>query len=311
MLNTIIKDRIIDTPWPVYIDGKLYNGTKFKVHSECTEDCIFDKHGSDINICTHGLTHISRKILDQLITVSGVYIQTGTLSKRYKKNTTYMQRKVSSDNIQSWFLNLDEKSLSIQALVTKTAKKNFEQFHEFVKWSGEIREYSERLLEKSAPPGTNAFEHASKDLKSLYKTSIMLMDSLDTTALYFNPQSAKFGRKKRTDIYRMIDKIKLILSHASSNKGRVNVQIKGNVVNEYKVYESFKIIPLSLIQNAIKYKRIGNVDILFEETDDKLLMSVISVGDEIPANELNNLFIRGFRTEKARKMSVEGSGLGL
>jgi len=310
MLNTIIKDKIIDNPWPVYIDGELYDGEKIKVYAECDDDCRVVSL-SGIDVCEHGLSHISRKISGQLVIVSGVFIPSNISSKRYKKNAVYMKRKVTQASILEWFSNLDEKTTLISTLVNKEAKKNFDQFHEFVKWAGEIKKYSEKVLNKSAPIGVNAFEHASEDLKSLCKTSTMLLDSLDTAALYFNPDSASFGRPKNTDIYSMVHKLKLILSHQSTGQGRVKIEIRGRVENKHNVYESFKIIPLSLIQNAIKYKRTGDIDIIFDENDKKLKMSVVSIGHEIPKHEIDNLFIRGFRTEKAKKMRVDGSGLGL
>jgi len=85
----------------------------------------------------------------------------------------------------------------------------------------------------------------------------------------------------------------------------------GNVVNQHKVYESFKIIPLSLIQNAIKYRKSGDVEIVFDECEDKLDLSVVSYGDPLSEEEISNIFERGYRTEKAKRMQVEGNGLGL
>ncbi|MCX7126569.1 ATP-binding protein [Aeromonas sp.] len=311
MINSILESKIIDVPWPVYVGDRLFEGSKIKSHSNCHESCRINVHGQDENICEHGLFHISRKISGQLITVSGVFIPTEGQSKKHKKNITLSQRKTSREAIKLWFSNLDEKNSIIQSLVTKTAKSNFDQFHEFVKWAREISHYSNRLLDASTKSKGSSFENASEDLKSLCKTSVMLLDSLDTAALYFNPASAQFGRKKLTDIYSMVHKIKLVLSHSTTNKNRANVVLKGRVENKHKVYESFKVVPLSLIQNAIKYKRSGDVEVIFEEIDDRLKMTVNSIGFEIPESEIEHLFLRGFRTKKAREMSVEGCGLGL
>lgn len=311
MINSIIENRIVDVPWPLYVNGKLYDGDKFSVYHECNVSCITNDSGTDELICQHGLTHITRKVAGNLITVSGVYIFNGTLSKKYKRNTVYMQRKVSLESVKLWFSVLDNRINVMQSLVIKTAKNDFEQFHEFVKWAREIGHYSDRLLNKSDKSKSITFDNASDDLKSLYKTSTMLLDALDTTAIYFNPESAKFGRKRLADIYSMVHKIKLVLSHAATTSHRANVVIKGRVENKHKIYESFKIVPLSLIQNAIKYKKSGDVEVVFEEDDGLLNVSVISIGDQISDDEITKLFIRGYRTRKAHQMSVEGSGLGL
>lgn len=311
MLNLIIENKIIDNPWPIYIDGQLFESDKIGKYKHCSEECIKHTNSSDSHTCEHGLTYISRKISGQTVTIAGVFIPDTRSSKKYRKNIILTQRKTSIEAINKWFSNLDKKSDAIHLLVNKTAKNNFDQFHEFVKWAREIGHYSERLIAKSTTSKLSAFENASEDLKSLYKTSVMLLDSLDTTAIYFNPASAKFGRKKVTDIYSMVHKIKLVLSHSSTNKSRANVVIKGRVENKHKVYESFKIVPLSLIQNAIKYKRSGDVEVIFNEIGNNLTMSVNSIGYEIPESEIDKLFVRGFRTKKAREMAVEGNGLGL
>ncbi|WP_274033041.1 ATP-binding protein [Vibrio parahaemolyticus] len=311
MLDSIIENKIVDIPWPIFIDGNLYQGEKLQSFEKCHDQCLLGDGSSDTHVCEHGLSYISRKISGRLVTIAGVYIPSNHNSKRNRKNVSLMQRKVSIESVRLWFSSLDEKANAIDNLVSKTAKANFDQFHEFVKWAREIGFYSERLLAKNATSGSCAFDNASDDLKSLYKISVMLLDSLDTTALYFNPESAKFGRKKYTDIYSMVHKIKLVLSHASKSKNKADVVLRGRVKNNYNIYESFKIVPLSLIQNAIKYRRTGDVEVVFDETDNGLCMTVNSIGFEIPESEIIHLFERGFRATKAREMSVEGSGLGL
>ncbi|WP_445772168.1 ATP-binding protein [Rheinheimera sp.] len=97
----------------------------------------------------------------------------------------------------------------------------------------------------------------------------------------------------------------------AEHKGGRKIRIMGEVRGKHSVYESFKVIPLSLLQNAIKYGRTGDVEIVFDERDSELTFSVVSYGDLIPEHELEKIFSRGYRTEKAKKMAVEGNGLGL
>ena len=139
----------------------------------------------------------------------------------------------------------------------------------------------------------------------------MLLDSLDTSSIYFNPESASFGHKRPTDIYSMLHKISLVLSHSKSNKARVKIEINGRVQNKHRVYESFKIIPLSLLQNALKYRKANDVELHFNENGNNLTMEVISYGDLILEDELPKLFDRGFRASSALKSKQEGNGLGL
>jgi hypothetical protein len=158
---------------------------------------------------------------------------------------------VSYEAINSWFDKLETKAESLEKVVEKYAKKRLDPLHEFAKWAYEIKYYTERLIKK------DGLDNSPENLKSLYKISVMLMDSLDTAALYVNPESAAFGKKRYTDLYSLTHKITRVLSHAKSNKKRVKINIMGRVNNKHRVYESFEVIPLSLIQNAIRYRKAG------------------------------------------------------
>jgi light-regulated signal transduction histidine kinase (bacteriophytochrome) len=229
------------------------------------------------------------------------------MSGSQKLNRKFKSQRASVSSIDNWLSDVELKFNSIKKISNKVAKDRFDQFHEFAKWANEINFYSNRLINKSK----RGFEVASEDLKSLHKTSVMLLDSLDTSSIYFNPESASFGHKRATDIYSMLHKISLVLGHSKSNKGRVKMQINGRVQNKHKVYESFKIIPLSLLQNALKYRKSNNIEIIFEENDDSLIMKIVSYGDLILEDELPKLFDRGYRTSSALKSKLIGNGLGL
>jgi light-regulated signal transduction histidine kinase (bacteriophytochrome) len=304
MIKSILENRVIDFHWPIRINGSLLEGTKVLKNEGCDSKCWgnIKEHN---HLCEHNLSYVSKIVGDELVMISGVFIPNEKTPKYLKKNHNLKSKKTSLESINNWFQLLDEKSKSLAVVIEQQAKKRFDPFHEFVKWANEINYYAERLVRKET------LENSSENLKSLYKTSIMLKDSLDTAALYVNPETAAFGRKRSTDLYGMVHKISLVLSHAKSNKNRVNVTIMGRVQNQHKVFESFKIIPLSLIQNAIKYRKCRDVEVVFDERDDKLDFSVISYGDLIKDEEVDLLFKRGYRTSKAKNMKVEGTGLGL
>lgn len=304
MIKELLESEVIDVPWPVYVEKRVINGFKVNPSKTCDESC---RDGKDvgISVCQHNLSHITRNIAGTLVTICDLYIPTNDQVKGLKKNPLLKERKASLEAIHLWFKQFERKIDSIESVIEAQTKKRFDPFHEFVKWANEIQYYSSRLINKAG------FEKSSENLKSLHKTSVMLMDSLDTAALYVNPESASFGGKRATDLYGMIHKIHLVLSHSKSNKKRVKIVLMGKVENLHRVYESFKIIPLTLIQNAVKYRKCDDIEVVFDEKGDKLDFSVVSYGDLITKKEIDRVFERGYRTEKAKKMNVDGAGLGL
>jgi len=309
MLKNIIEENIISTPWPIYVGDTFFEGSKVVKANSCSIDCIKEGQSKSVYKCLHGLSHIFKEIGNECIVVTGVYINNSTNSQKLSRK--YKSQKASINAINNWFSDVESKLLSIDKISNKIAKDKFDQFHEFAKWANEINFYSNRLIDKSNNSQSRGFEAATEDLKSLHKTSVMLLDSLDTSSIYFNPASASFGHKRLTDIYSMLHKISIVLSHSKSNKSRIQIPINGRVKNKHKIYESFKIIPLSLLQNALKYRKANDVEIQFDEIGGNLTMKVISYGDFIREDELPNLFDRGFRASSAIKSKLEGNGLGL
>lgn len=68
---------------------------------------------------------------------------------------------------------------------------------------------------------------------------------------------------------------------------------------------------VNLIQNAIKYTEQGKVEIIVEEEKKYGLIKIKDSGIGIPEADLNRIFERFYRVDKARSRSVGGTGLGL
>lgn len=309
MLEDVFEQNVLISPWPVYVGDKFFDGSKVPMANSCGAECIKEAEAKDHHVCGHGLSHISKIIEGTKVVVSGVYISNSSESRKSTKK--HKPRRASLSHIYKWMLDVEGKYKAINKISNRIAKNKFDQFHEFAKWANEIHFYSSRLVSKSKNCQDTGFNAANDDLKSLHKISVMLLDSLDTSSIYFNPSSASFGSKRQTDVYSLVHKISLVLSHSKVNKSKIRISINGNVKNKHRVYESFKIIPLSFIQNALKYRRSSDVEVVFEELEEKLIMRVVSYGDHIPEEEVIRLFERGYRASSALRRRLEGSGLGL
>ncbi len=68
---------------------------------------------------------------------------------------------------------------------------------------------------------------------------------------------------------------------------------------------------INLIQNAIKYTEHGKVEVVVEEEKKFGLIKIKDTGIGIPEDDLNRIFERFYRVDKARSRAVGGTGLGL
>ena len=75
--------------------------------------------------------------------------------------------------------------------------------------------------------------------------------------------------------------------------------------------DKLRQVMINLIQNAIKYTEKGKVEILIEEENKFAKIIVKDTGIGIPETDLDRIFERFYRVDKARSRSVGGTGLGL
>lgn len=75
--------------------------------------------------------------------------------------------------------------------------------------------------------------------------------------------------------------------------------------------ERLRQVFINLLQNAIKYTDEGKVEILLEEEKKFVNIIIRDTGIGIPEEDLNRIFERFYRVDKARSRAVGGTGLGL
>ncbi len=97
--------------------------------------------------------------------------------------------------------------------------------------------------------------------------------------------------------------------------GEKNIKLIFNPVKEgLQVFgdkDKIRQVFVNLLQNAIKYTDEGSIEILLDEEKKFVNISVKDTGIGIPEEDLNRVFERFYRVDKARSRAVGGTGLGL
>jgi two-component system phosphate regulon sensor histidine kinase PhoR len=75
--------------------------------------------------------------------------------------------------------------------------------------------------------------------------------------------------------------------------------------------EKLRQVVVNLLQNAIKYTDTGSVEITLEDEKKFVNVVITDTGIGIPEDDLNRIFERFYRVDKARSRAVGGTGLGL
>ena len=109
--------------------------------------------------------------------------------------------------------------------------------------------------------------------------------------------------------------IQSIVNEFAPMAGEKNIKLIFNPAKEgLQVFgdkDKIRQVFVNLLQNAIKYTDEGSIEILLDEEKKLVNISVKDTGIGIPEEDLNRIFERFYRVDKARSRAVGGTGLGL
>lgn len=305
LLKDALSSGALYTPFPLLVGGFKWKGNRFDFSPVCNDSCF---HGQGKYYCRHGLAYKWIEIDNERLLICG-YTDPG--SKISKEDRPKLLNRSATDlKIVAWAGNL--KKLVALSKKPKDTINDLGSLHEITRWASQVHTIAQRMLVKDKAVDFSAnFQSASKDLRSLFKASEMLVDAFDYLGIYFNPSSAAFGRKRAVDLYKLVDKIRIILMEAEGAALNKKIFITGELRRNIDLYESFKIIPFCLLQNAIKYSFDGEINISFSSTANSIELSVESSGPPISDEEKLKIFEKGYRGAWSKGMHHEGLGVGL
>ena len=99
---------------------------------------------------------------------------------------------------------------------------------------------------------------------------------------------------------------------AHAKQVAVKSHLRDNVPKVRADRDKLAQILLNLLDNAIKFNKTGGaVEIIAEQKEDQLRISIQDTGPGIPPEDLPRIFERFYRVDKARSHAIPGTGLGL
>ena len=256
-------------------------------------------------------------------TIVGKRIYTGfRIEGSYKKGLI----KCPSKSIYNPILSKEKARALIDASETiatqnRTLNNNEAMFgsftHEIKKLNAQIKEHSEfilqafSLIDESIDLTQAEIQIIASRVKTIFLSSSMINSRFSLLDYERNPDILTQGSLFDCGVYRKFDKISQIFKNYKQ-KG-IPINIYGTSYAQIRAYPSFELIPLLIIENAVKYSlnREHPIDITFTETEKELTIVVKSYSPYCPPDEIGHIFTKGFRGNNAKKVSSDGQGLGL
>lgn len=314
IITILLNSEIAKPDAPIFANGKFIDG-KMGEHAYCkskcsTKECMKERTERE-HTCVNGLSFYPYKIGDTWITIHGVLGEKANHSdrnlKKISKGRNY--NKITADK---WINEIKKIHNQIEQQVDTSKSEVLHHFHDPVKWAQQIFISAEKIIDRGTGQSFGEkLENSTSEIKSLFKASSMLVDSFKLTGIYFNPESAKYGETLNCEIYKLFDKIQSIIFHSEGKKYNKRFKLKGGSFRRISVYESFQIIPLCLIQNAVKYSKTSEIEINIHDTNFGIEVSIVSQGPYISDIEKVEIFKKGVRGKYADRLHHEGLGIGL
>lgn len=315
----LLNSGAVLVPWPLMFDGSVIDCSVMPIHPFCAQKCKsrecvnFRRAGQEL-VCENGLTYYQLNISGRHAVVYGVVGEDRTefLKKSKEFRNQSKGRSVRIADIVAWASVIKRAFGTADKIESEAIAQALHPLHDTIKWAEQIYGIVEKLLTGDQRNGIEeSLDQAPREMKTLFKASQMLVGTFETLTIYTNPESASFGKKRPVELYKLLHKLTIILNTVEAADANKFIVLSGRGYNKYYLYESFSLLPMALIQNAVKYSQAREVEVKVDEDGKGATVSITSVGPEIDSEEMKSIFNRGTRGKWARLLHHQGMGVGL
>lgn len=172
-----------------------------------------------------------------------------------------------------------------------------------------IQGYAEGLKEGVIEDSQNKLFYCDVIIEESEKMHKLVLDLLNLSELHDGSNKPKIIN---FDLSALVDDT---LNKFSKNiqQQKINIVLKKNDIVEVNGYKlGIEQVFINYLNNALNHLNSNlYVEIKIEEINNKQRLSVYNSGDQIPEDELENIWMSFYKVDKARVRENNGSGLGL
>jgi signal transduction histidine kinase len=200
-------------------------------------------------------------------------------------------------------------SLTDRLQVTENARRRFvsDASHELKTPLAAIRLLTDSILQTENMDAETTREFVADIGSEAERLSRITEDLLRLTKL----DSGVVEQTVAVDVLPVLEQVMRLQSLVAQEKGlELTYVAEENCVVSATQDEVHQVI-YNLTDNALKYSSEGTVSVVLKKFDKKVILTVEDQGPGIPEEDLERVFDRFFRVDKARSRAAGGTGLGL
>ena len=295
------------SPYPtIREDGELSDGLLLSQSNKCrqceTRSCRNQMEMNQVLrqpfhfVCEYGLSAVMIATSVGTLLVNGVYVpeQNNGMPKQVRK--AYRHRKLTMAAIQSYWQAIKKVEGAMLEAIDRRTTHAVSGIHDIRTAVSLVYRNAEAIVAEF--PGESMEEkiaEAAPDMKCLLTSVRLLKSRLDMASIVNNPESASFGRKRSTPIYKIFDRMARLFEQEANQK-LVTIRMRGSSRRAPPLYDSFESVPLVLLDNAVKYaSQDSEITVTIDDRSSFTSVSVASNGLIVPPEEAPMIFDKAFR----------------
>ena len=261
--------------------------------------------------------NIRQFIQNQIVLDSIIYNMSG-------ENSTVIQKNISKDTIYKIKIDpvhFEDTDAVIGFII------NIENVTEYVKLENMRKEFVANVTHELKTPITSIkgfvetlkmTDNLDDDTKNRFLTIIeneatRLTRLIDDILLLSTIENKTKKKVEKVDLFEVFEEVHEVVNYIAKKKNiKVKYEFKNKDIDLWEYSGYIRQILLNIISNAIKYTgENGSVNIKQYIKAEKVFIEVKDNGIGIPQEDIDRIFERFYRVDKARSRSVGGTGLGL
>lgn len=313
-------------------DGTIVDGGYIKALSFCKTNCatgkcaefykaLLEKNREGFYSCPHGMSCYLSIGEGQTKTIYSCFREKTTYNKTKAKALNQVKEIVYNPVLQEEQLRLlinatydlceQERILAERTSAVESISHEVKKLNSQIKERSDLILQSYRLIDDDVVLSAENLQRLQEDIRTIFISSSMVASRFSLYDYEKNPDVLSQGAAFDCNVYKKFDKIKRILKNYQ--KRGITINIKGSSYDYIEAYPSFELIPLLIVENAVKYSySSSSVDICFSKSaGNALTITIDSYSPYCSESEVAHLFEKGIRGKEAKKVSSDGSGVGL
>lgn len=310
--------------YPFILNNERYDSELLPQHRNCLKckelECyerIKEGH-IDSFVCEKGYNNIAVRLNSNLFVFNGVILKSNKVVRKDRKEARKLYI-VDDKELVKHIELLQELDKTINKEISQNLEQNFSLFHDIkTTYNLVISSTQNYIQSQEGKRFEEKLSNCPQEIIDLYDSLELVNSQLGMIDIIINPQTILQGSKKPINIYRLFHKISQLFSNRFENKiEKENKEIRWYVKDKITVpdtecYDSIELIPIILIDNAIKYSlQNSKIVIAYEVLNDKIMSTVTSYGPVVKDENTDKIFEKNQRGENAQEFTNKGIGMGL